>query len=129
MFSPKGNPEQQFLRTRAQFKSDLQLEIDAIMSQKKISPLRLALAVDNLTDLIDEVRVLERASATMCREMPRCRTILNGCGYYGYDSKFLAKTHKLEGHLITLKDNIMPRYSDRHWISRQIGLVSRYSDL
>jgi hypothetical protein len=129
MFSRKGNPEQQFLRIRAQFKADLQLEIDAIMSRKKISPLRLALAVDNLTDLIDEVRVLERASAAMCREMPRCRTVLDARGYYGYDSRFLEKTHKLEGHLITLKDNIMPRYFDRHWIARQIGTVSRYSDL
>ncbi|KAJ5164099.1 uncharacterized protein N7500_005929 [Penicillium coprophilum] len=129
MYSPTGNPEHQFLRTRNRFKAELQLEIDVIMSRKGISPLRLALAVDNLTDLIDEVRVVERASATMCREMPQCRTVLDRKNYYGYNGAFLTKTHKLEDQLIMLKENLMRLYSDQHWISRQIAAVNRYSDL
>ncbi|KAJ5383976.1 hypothetical protein N7517_001887 [Penicillium concentricum] len=129
MFSRTGNPELRFLRTRNRFKAELQLEIDAIMSLKGISPLRLALAVDNLTDLIDEVRVVERASATMCREMPRCRTVLYGSGYYGHNGAFLEKTHNLQDQLIMLKDNLMRLHSDRFWISRQIEAVDEYSDL
>ncbi|KAJ5513595.1 hypothetical protein N7463_003147 [Penicillium fimorum] len=128
MFSPIRNPELQFLHTRNRFKAELQLEIDAIMTRKGISPLRLALAVDNLTDLIGEVRVIERASTAMCREMPRCLTMLDGRGYYGHNGAFLEKTHKLEGQLIILKNNLMRLHSDRHWISRQIEAVNIYSD-
>ncbi|KAJ5835521.1 hypothetical protein N7447_001547 [Penicillium robsamsonii] len=129
MFSLTGNPELQFLRTRNRFKAELQLEIDAIRTRKGASPLRLALAVDNLTDLIDEVRVVERASAAMCREMPRCLTVLDGRGYYGHNGAFLEKTRKLESRLIMIKDNLMRLHSDRHWISRQIEAVNIYSDL
>ncbi|KAJ6138993.1 hypothetical protein N7471_005479 [Penicillium samsonianum] len=126
---PAGNAEHQFLHTRDQFIADIQLEIDAIMSRNGISPFRLTLAVDNLTDLIDQVCVVERASVTMYREMPRCRTVLDRRGYYGHNSAFLAKTHKLRRHLVVLKDNLMSLYSDRHWISRQIEAVDRYLDL
>ncbi|CAG8892298.1 unnamed protein product [Penicillium egyptiacum] len=129
MLVPTGNAEHQFLRTRDQFVADIQLEIDAIITRSAISPFRLTLAVDNLADLIDKVRVVERASVTMYMEMPRCRTVLDRRGYYGQNSAFLAKTRKLRGHLVVLKDNLMSLYSDRHWISRQIEAVDRYLDL
>jgi hypothetical protein len=129
MLATSGNAEHQFLRVRDQFIAGIQIEIDAIMARSGISPFRLALAADNLADLIDQVRVIERASLTMYSEMPRCRTVLNGCGYYGHKSEFLVKTRKLRGHLVVLQHNLMSRYSDRHWVARQIEAVDRYLDL
>ncbi|KAJ5960962.1 uncharacterized protein N7479_008112 [Penicillium vulpinum] len=123
-----GNPELHFLCIREQFKADLQLELDAIMNRDGISPLCLALAVDNLNDLIDEVRVIERACATMCREVPSCSTVVDGCGYYEQKCTFLEKTEHLQEELIKLKENLMRSHSDRHWIVRQIGAVQRYLD-
>ncbi|CAG7945216.1 unnamed protein product [Penicillium nalgiovense] len=114
MLVTSGNAEHQFLRARDQFIAGIQLEVDAIIARSGISPFRLALAVDNLADLIDEVHAIERASLNMYREMPRCPTVLNGCGYYGHKSEFLVKTRKLRGHLVVLQDNLMSRYSDRH---------------
>ncbi|CAI7651033.1 unnamed protein product [Penicillium crustosum] len=93
----------------------MQLEIDVLTSRQGISPFRLALAVDNLTDLIDQLRVIKQYSATMYKEMPRCA--------------FLAKTHKLQRHLVVFRDNLMSQYSNQHWIARQIEAVDRYLDL
>ncbi|KAJ5499227.1 hypothetical protein N7453_008278 [Penicillium expansum] len=129
MLVPAGNAETQFLHTRDQFVAGIQVELDAIASRNGTSPFRLALAVDNLTDLIRQIRVVERASADMFREMPRCRTVLDRRGYYGHNCAFLVKTHKLGGHLVVLRDNLVSLYSDRRWISRQIEAVDRYLDL
>ncbi|KAJ5209543.1 hypothetical protein N7449_003922 [Penicillium cf. viridicatum] len=124
-----GNAEHQFLHTRDQFVAKIQLEIDALTSRQGISPFRLALAVDNLTDLIDQLHVVERASTTMYREMPQCRTVRDRPGYYGHKCAFLAKTHKLQRHSVVFRDNLMSQYSNRHWIARQIEAVDRYLDL
>ncbi|CAI7587814.1 unnamed protein product [Penicillium discolor] len=125
MIIPTGNAEHQFLHTRA----NMQLEIDVLTSRQGISPFRLALAVDNLSDLIDQLRDVEQASAAMYREMPRCRTVRDRPSYYGHRCAFLAKTHKLQRHLVVFRDNLMSQYSNQHWIARQIEAVDRYLDL
>ncbi|KAF7526276.1 hypothetical protein PCG10_004212 [Penicillium crustosum] len=107
----------------------MQLEIDVLTSRQGISPFRLALAVDNLTDLIDQLRVIKQYSATMYKEMPRCRTVRDRPSYYGHRCAFLAKTHKLQRHLVVFRDNLMSQYSNQHWIARQIEAVDRYLDL
>ncbi|OQE03305.1 hypothetical protein PENSOL_c001G01942 [Penicillium solitum] len=129
MIIPTGNAEQQFLHTRGQFIANMQLEIDVLTSRQGISPFRLALAVDNLSDLIDQLRDVEQASAAMYREMPRCRTVRDRPSYYGNRCAFLAKTHKLQRHLVVFRDNLMCQYSNQHWIARQIEAVDRYLDL
>lgn len=129
MLIPAGNAEHQFPQTRDQFVANMQLEIDVLTSRQGISPFRLALAVDNLTDLIDQLRVVERHSTTMYREMPRCRTVRDRPSYYGHRCEFLAKTHKLHRHLVVFRDNLMCQSSNQHWIARQIEAVDRYLDL
>ncbi|KAJ5978251.1 hypothetical protein N7501_001593 [Penicillium viridicatum] len=129
MLIPAGNAEHQFLHTRDRFVANMQLEIDVLTSRQGISPFRLVLAVDNLTDLIDQLRVVERASASMYWEMPQCRTVRDRPGYYGHGCAFLAKTHKLRRHLVVFRDNLMSQYSNKHWIARQIEAVDRYLDL
>lgn len=129
MLIPAGNAEHQFLHTRDQFVAKMQIEIDVLTSRQKISPFRLMLAVENLTDLIDQLRVVERASATMYKAMPRCRTVRDRPGYYGHNCAFLAKTHKLQPHLVVFRDNLMSQYANQHWIARQVEAVDRYLDL
>ncbi|CAI7656983.1 unnamed protein product [Penicillium glandicola] len=127
MLIPTGNAEHQFLCTRDHFRASVQLEIDAIMSREEISPFRLAMAFDNLVNLIEEVRAVERASLIMCKEMPRCRTVLNARGYYGRNSPFLENMHKLQEHLAGLKSNLMRQYGfDQHWICRKVEVVYHY---
>lgn len=123
------NAEHQFLHVRDQFIDKVQLEIDAIMTRNETSPFRLALAYDNLTDLIYEVRVVENASVTMYREMPQCRTVRDGHGYYGYNSEFLWKIRQLQGHLVVLKNSLHNIFDDWHCISRQVGAVGQCLDL
>ncbi|KAF4760487.1 hypothetical protein HAV15_007682 [Penicillium sp. str.  len=111
MIIPTGNAEHQFLHTRGQFIANMQLEIDVLTSRQGVSPFRLALAVDNLSDLIDQLRDVGQTSAAMYREMPRCRTVRDRPSYYGH------------------RDNLMCQYSNQHWITRQIEAVDRYLDL
>lgn len=117
------------MQRRNQFKADLQREIDAIIDRKAISPLRLALAVENLTKLAQELFIIERANAIMCQEMPNCRTMLDRRDYFGHTSAFLVKARKLQSRLTILKDNIGRKYRDRRWISSQMRVMEQYADL
>jgi hypothetical protein len=129
MFTPTGNAEEQFTQRRDQFKADLKSEIDAIMTREGTSPLRLVLAVDNVTGLIAEIQVIERASVTMSEEMPHCFTVHTRTGYYGPEGALLAKTHMLQFQLTVLRNNLLRMHTDRHWIVRQTEAVNHYSDL
>ncbi|KAJ5773392.1 hypothetical protein N7457_008288 [Penicillium paradoxum] len=121
-----GNAEIKFKRRCDRFKVDLQREIDVLTARDAVSPIRLALSVDNLANLIAELSVIERDNAIMCKEMPRCRTMMASPGYYAQNSGFSVNTRKLKDHLVVLKENLFSKHSDRHWTFRQIESLQRY---